>query len=136
MRKLLATACLALLLLGCGEGSFHNEAMYEGYTTLQWCELAKDDDVEKRRKAVFVLGELGLTEADDTVPVLAQAVADHDANVRLRALQSLEKLAPQAKKAQGAVGRAMNDKNKVVMKQAMKTFKAIELAKPSPLSGR
>jgi HEAT repeat protein len=131
MRKLTATACLALLLLGCGESG----ATYEGYTTGQWCELAKDDDVERRRKAVFVLGELGLTEADETVPTLAGAVADPDPEVRRVALQSLEKLAPKAKKAQGAVGRAINDKNKAVLKQALQTYKAIELAKPSPLLG-
>jgi HEAT repeat protein len=135
MRKPVVTAFLALLLLPGCERSFQDEATYEGVTTSQWIELLTDDDVEKRRKAAFVLGELGLTEADETVPPLAQACSDPDVNVRLIALKSLEKLAPKAKKAQGAVGRAMNDKNKTVLKQAIKTFKAIEMAKPSALNG-
>jgi hypothetical protein len=134
MRKLAATACLALLLLGC-DRSFRDEATYEGYTTSQWVDELTDDDVEKRRKAAFVLGELGLDESDDTVPALAKACADPDAHVRLVSLRSLEKLAPKARKAEGAVGRAISDKNKLVMKQAIKTYKAIELAKPSGLNG-
>jgi hypothetical protein len=48
---------------------------------------------------------------------------------------SLEKLAPRALKAQPAVGRAINDKEKVIMKQAIKTYRAIELARPSALNG-
>jgi HEAT repeat protein len=134
MRKLAATACLTLLLLGC-ERSFRDEASYEGYTTSQWVEELSDDDVEKRRKAAFVLGELGLSEADLTVEPLGKACTDPDAHVRLVSLRSLEKLAPKAKKAEGAVGRAMSDKNKLVLKQAIKTFKAIEMAKPSALNG-
>jgi HEAT repeat protein len=134
MRKLAATACLALLLLGC-ERTFQNEAIYEGYTTSQWIEELSDDDVDKRRKAAFVLGDLGLTEADLTVPELVKAVKDPDAHVRITALKSLEKLAPKASRYEGAVGRAMNDKNKLVAKQAMKTFKAIEVARPSALNG-
>jgi HEAT repeat protein len=134
MRKLAATACLALLLLGC-ERTFQNEAIYEGYTTSQWIEELSDDDVDKRRKAAFVLGDLGLTEADLTVPELVKAVKDPDAHVRITALKSLEKLAPKASRYEGAVGRAMNDKNKLVANQAMKTFRAIELARPSALNG-
>ena len=57
----------ALLLLGC-ERSFQNEAIYEGYTTSQWVEELSDDNADKRRKAAFVLGELGLSEAELTVP--------------------------------------------------------------------
>jgi HEAT repeat protein len=137
MRKLIATTFLALLLLPGCERSFQDEATYEGYTTSQWIELLTDpaEDVERRRKAAFVLGELGLTEADETVPPLAQACSDPDVGVKLNALRSLEKLAPKAKKAQNAVGRAMNDKHKAVLKQAIKTFKAIEMAKPSALNG-
>jgi HEAT repeat protein len=135
MRKLAATLCLTLMLLPGCERSFRDEATYEGYTTSQWIEELKDDDVAKRRKAAFVLGELGLDEADDTVPELAKACADPDANVRLMSLRSLEKLAPKAKKAEGAVGRAISDKNKLVLKQAIKTYRAIEMARPSPLNG-
>jgi HEAT repeat protein len=135
MRKLAATACLALLLFGCGENGLHTEATWEGRSTSQWVQLAKDDDVEARRKAVTALGELGLTEASDTVPTLTEAVADPDPAVRLLALRSLEKLAPKASKAQPAVGKAINDKNKTIAKQAMKTLRAIEVAKPSPLNG-
>lgn len=135
MRKLAATVCLTLLLLPGCERSFRDEATYEGYTTSQWVEELSDDNVEKRRKAAFVLGELGLDEADDTVPALATACADPDIQVRLAALKSLEKLAPKARKASGAVGRAISDKNKLVCKQAIKTYKAIELARPSALNG-
>jgi hypothetical protein len=136
MRNLAAAACLTLLLFGC-ERAFRDEASYEGYTTSQWADALSQDnqDVEMRRKAAFVLGELGLSEADESVPALANACSDPDIHVRINALRSLEKLAPKAKKAEGAVGRAMNDKNKVVLKQALKTFKAIELAKPSALNG-
>jgi hypothetical protein len=49
-------------------------------------------------------------------------------------LKSLEKLAPKARKAQDAVSRTIKDKNKLVMKQAVKTFKAIEMAKPTSTS--
>jgi hypothetical protein len=134
MRKLATAACLSLLLLGC-EKSYQDEAMYEGYSTSQWVEELSDDNVDKRRKAAFVLGELGLTETDETVPPLAKACTDPDIQVRLAALRSLEKLAPKAKKAEGAVGRAISDKNKSVCKQAIKTYKAIEMAKPSALNG-
>jgi HEAT repeat protein len=135
MRKLAATACLTLLLLvGC-ERAFKDEATYEGLTTSQWVEDLSDDDVEKRRHAAIVLGELGLSEADETVPPLAKACSDPDVHVRYAALQSLEKLAPKAKKAEAAVGRAINDKHKAVVKQAIKTYKAIEMAKPSALNG-
>jgi hypothetical protein len=140
MRKLIAAACpamllLAMLLTGC-DNSLQQEATYEGINTAGWVELVKDDDVEWRRRAAVVLGELGLTEADETVPALAGACSDPDAHVRLMALKSLEKLAPKARKAQGPVSRAINDKNKLVMKQAIKTYKAIEMAKPSPLNGQ
>ncbi len=134
MRKFAATACLALLLLGC-ERSFQNEAIYEGYTTSQWVEELSDDNADKRRKAAFVLGELGLSEAELTVPALAKAVPDPNVDVRLTALRSLEKLAPKASRYQGVVGRAMNDKDKEVLKQALRTYKAIEMAKPSALNG-
>jgi hypothetical protein len=139
MRKLIAAACLALVLLailltGC-DSTFQKEATYEGINTAGWVELVKDDDVEWRRRAAVVLGELGLTEADETVPALAGACSDPDTHVKLMALKSLEKLAPKGKKAQGAVSRAINDKNKLVMKQAIKTYKAIEMAKPSALNG-
>jgi hypothetical protein len=140
MRKRIAVVCLALLLVGLTllhagcENSFREEAVWEGVSTSGWVELLQDDDVEKRRKAAEVLGELGLTEADLTVRPLADALKDSDAHVRLMALKSLEKLAPKATKVQAAVGRAINDKNKIVAKQAMKTYKTLELAKPSPLS--
>ncbi len=62
-------------------------------------------------------------------------MADEDPGVRFQALHSLGLLAPKAGKAQGAVGRAMSDKNKGVAKEAMKTFKLIEMAKPSALNG-
>ncbi|HEX5272119.1 MAG TPA: HEAT repeat domain-containing protein [Gemmataceae bacterium] len=133
MRKLTATACLALLLVGCGR--MQEEASYEGLTTSQWIEELSNEDVNTRRKAAIVLGELGLTEAEQTVPALANACGDADTLVKIYALQSLERLAPKAKKAQNAVGRAMSDKHKVVLKQAMRTFKAIEMAKPSALNG-
>ncbi|HKI33962.1 MAG TPA: HEAT repeat domain-containing protein [Gemmataceae bacterium] len=133
MRKLAATASLALLLLGC-ENSFREEAVWEGVSTSGWVEQLQDDDVEKRRKAAEVLGELGPTEADLTVRPLADALKDTDAHVRLMALKSLEKLAPKASKVQPAVGRAMNDKNKIIARQAMTTYKAIEMAKPSALN--
>ncbi len=135
MRKLAATACLALLLLtGCGK-SFQDEASYEGLTTSMWIEDLHNEDVNKRRAAALALGELGPSEAEETVPELANACSDPDTEVKIYALRSLEKLAPKAKKAEGAVGRAMNDKNKKVLKQAIKTFKAIELARPSALNG-
>jgi HEAT repeat protein len=133
MRKLIATACLCLLLLGC-ENSFREEASFEGVTTSGWIEQLKDGDLDQRRRAAEVLGVLGPTEADETVPALAGALTDPDAHVRLMALKSLEKLAPKAKKAQVAVGKAMNDKNKIIVKQALRTYKAIEMAKPSPLN--
>jgi len=134
MRKLYTTACLALLLVGC-ERSFQDEATYEGVSTSGWVEEAKNDNVEKRRKAAEVLGELGPTEADLTVPALKDLVADEDAHVRLMALRSLGKIAPKAGKASGAVGRAMSDKNKTVAKEAMRTLRLIEMAKPSALNG-
>jgi HEAT repeat protein len=136
MRQLAATACLTLLLFGC-DNLVREEASYEGYTTSQWAMLATDQDadVERRREAVAALGELGLSEADKSVPALKEAVADPDAHVRLLALQALQKLAPKAATAQPAVGRAFNDKNKAVVKQALKTYRAIEMAKPSGLNG-
>src|SRR6476646_9041375 len=99
MRKFAATACLALLMLGC-DSAFREEATYEGAPTSSWVALAtdRDEDVERRRKAVEVLGELGLTESDQTVPALKEAVTDPDAHVRLLALQALAKLAPKANK--------------------------------------
>jgi hypothetical protein len=36
------------------------EASWEGRSTGAWVELAKDEDVEKRRKAVQALGELAV----------------------------------------------------------------------------
>jgi HEAT repeat protein len=134
MRKSAATVCLALLLFGCGDNGFRSEASYDGYKTSDWVQLAEDEDVEWRRKAVVALGELGPSEADDSVPALAKACADPDPYVRLSALRSLEKLAPKARKAAPAVTRALNDKNKVIVKQALKTAKAIEMARPSPLN--
>lgn len=135
MRRLAATACLSLLLIGCGSHGFRGEATWEGHSTSDWVRLAKDDDVEARRKAVTALGELGLSEAGESVPALTDAVADPDPLVRLLALQSLEKLAPRESKAEAAVGRAINDKHKAIARQAMTTLKAIELARPSPLNG-
>jgi HEAT repeat protein len=134
MRKFAAAACLALLTLGC-ENAFREEATYEGAPTSSWAALATDrgEDVERRRKAVEVLGELGPTEADRTVPALRDALTDPDAEVRLLALRALGKLAPKASKAQAAVGRAINDRNKYVAKEAMRTYRAIEKAKPSAL---
>jgi HEAT repeat protein len=135
MRKFAATACLALLLIGC-ERTFQDPVIYEGMTTQQWVEdLSDENNVERRRKAAVVLGELGLSEAEETVEPLAKACSDPDLQVRLNSLRSLEKLAPKAKKAEGAVGRAMSDKNKTVLKQAIRTYKAIEMARPSALNG-
>jgi hypothetical protein len=134
-RKFATAACLALMMLGC-DNAFREEATYEGAPTSSWCALAtdRDEDVERRRKAVEVLGELGMTEVDQTVPALKEAVTDPDAHVRLLALRSLGKLAPKATKAQAAVGRAINDKNKTVAKEAMKTYRLIELSKPSGIN--
>jgi HEAT repeat protein len=133
MRKLVLAACLALLPLGCD--SLHPEATYDGVTTSDWIEYLHDEtNTDRRVQAATALGELGLDEAGDTVPELAKAVGDPQPRVRLAALQSLQKLAPKARKAQGAVGRAISDKNKVVAKQAMKTFRSIELAKPSAIN--
>lgn len=134
MRKLVATACLALLLLGC-ENPLREEAMIEGVSTSGWVEMAKDDDVEVRRKAVEVLGELGPTETDQTVPALAEAVADSDAHVRLLALRSIGRLGGKARAAQPAVGKAITDKNKIVAKEAMKVYRQLELSKPIALNG-
>jgi hypothetical protein len=134
MRHFAASACLALLLTGCGESGSPMQSTWEGLPASDWARLTKDTNVETRRRAVVALGELGLPDASESVPALADATADEDPAVRLMALQSLEKLAPKASKAQAKVTRAMSDKNKVIMKQAMKTFKAIELAKPSPLN--
>jgi hypothetical protein len=136
MCKLPATACLALLLLGC-DNAFREEATFEGYQTSSWCLLLTDrtQDVERRRKAAIVLGDLGLTEADRSVPALQEALTDPDPDVRIYTLKSLAKLAPRANKAQAAVGRAMNDKNKFIAKEAIKTYRVIEMAKPSGLNG-
>jgi HEAT repeat protein len=134
MRKFAAAGLC--LLLGCSDNAFQREATYEGRPTSEWVQLAADDDVERRRNAVAVLGELGLTEADQSVPALAKAVGDADPYVRLLALKSLEKLAPKAKKAEGPVGRALSDKNKVIVKQALQTLKAINAAQPSALHDR
>src|SRR5262245_21207085 len=114
MRKLAAAACLALLMMGC-ESAFRDEATYEGAPTSSWVALArdKDEDVERRCKAVEVLGDLGLTEADQTVPALQEVLTDAEPRIKLLSLQALAKLAPKASKAQGAVGRAINDKNKI-----------------------
>jgi HEAT repeat protein len=136
MRKLICTAGLALLLLGC-ENAIQGEAEYEGVPTSGWVALATDrtQDVERRRKAVKALGELGLTETDETVPALAEALTDPDEGVRYYSLLSLEKLAPKAAKAQPAVGRAMNDKNRAIAKQAIRVYRVIEMARPSALNG-
>jgi HEAT repeat protein len=136
MRKLTTTACLALLMLGC-DNSFREEATFEGAPTSSWALLATDRDepVERRRKAVEVLGNLGLTETDRSVPALKEALTDPDPDVRILTLKALGKLAPKAGKAQAAVGRAFNDKNKYIAKEAIKTYKLIEMAKPSGLNG-
>jgi HEAT repeat protein len=134
MRKLAATACLTLLLLGC-ENNLTEEAMIEGLYTSDWVEQAKDDDVEKRRKAVEVLGQLGPTETDKTVPALIDALSDEDVQVRLLALRSISQLGGKARKAQPAVGRAINDKDKRVVKEAITVYRQLELAKPSALNG-
>ena len=136
MRNFAAAACLAMLTLGC-EHALREEPKYDGLTVSQWCQVAtdQDEDVERRRQATEMLGNLGPEEADDTVPALTKAVADPDAHVRLLALRALGKLAPKARKAQPAVGRAINDKNKIIAKEAIKTYRLIELAKPSGLNG-
>jgi hypothetical protein len=134
MRKLTATACLAVLLLGC-DYTFHEDVTYEGRTTEEWVKLTQDDDMDTRLKAIEMLGQIGPIEASQSVPALARSVSDVEPRVRLEALRQLETLAPKAKKAEHAVTRAMNDKNKIVAKQAMKTFKAITLAQPSALNG-
>ncbi len=133
MRKLVL-ACLILLPLGCQ--GYHEEASLNGLTTSDWVQvLQEDEDVEKRRTAAIVLGDFGTPEADLTVKPLATAVEkDADIGVRLNALKAIAKLGPKGRKAQGAVARALNDPHKVVQKEAMKTFKVLEMSKPSALN--
>jgi hypothetical protein len=137
MHKFAATACLAFLMLGCDLVN-REEPLYEGRTYDDWIQLSdvnQNEDVSLRTKAVRILGELGPYEPDLMIPALAKVTTDPIPNIRLMALKELETLAPKAKKAQPAVGRAMSDKDKHVAKQAMKTYKAIEMAKPSALTG-
>jgi HEAT repeat protein len=136
MRKHVATAYLALLLLSGCESAFREEAVWEGGSTSYWVEMTKDEDLEKRRNAVKVLGELGPTEADQTVPALIETLKDDDDAVRYYSLTSLGKIGPvKARPAQSAVGKAIQDRHKQIRKEALKLYREIELAKPSPING-
>jgi HEAT repeat protein len=125
MRKLVVTACLALLLSGC-ESAFREEGEYNGVTTSQWIEQLHDENVEKRREAAQALGELGPPEAEQTAPELATATGDADRAVRFYAIRSIGKLGLKgAKPAKAAVARAINDPDKGVMKEAMRVYRQI-----------
>jgi HEAT repeat protein len=132
---LLAAAALALALSGC-ERMIREETTLDGLTTSQWIERLEDEeDVEARREAAQKLGELGADEADLTVAPLIKAVHDADPLVRLYAIEALGQIGPKARRAATAVGRAVNDKDKRVMKAAIRVFRQLEMSKPSALNG-
>ena len=102
MRKFAATACLALLLLGC-ERSLQNEAILRGlYHQPVGGGIVRGQTRTSGARPPSSSASWVSPKPTQIVPALAQAVADPDPGVRLAALKSLEKLAPKARGIKGS----------------------------------
>jgi HEAT repeat protein len=124
---------VAVLFAGCIE-SDREEARYEGVPTSIWVLRMRDEDVAVRQEAARALGVLGPSELEETLTPLLEALQDPDPMVRYHALVSIGKLRPPARKASVAVGRAINDKDKRVVKAAIQVYRQLEVSRPSSLN--
>src|SRR5262245_34092844 len=119
MKKILALGLISGLL-GCGKvespatpgpASFNEAPTYKGKPLSHWIELTKDPDPRRRAKATEVLSFFG---AEETVPVLIEALSDEDKEVRSGAAEALGAIGPQAKEALPQLTNALRDKSALV----------------------
>jgi HEAT repeat protein len=90
MRRVLLVLLL-LLLYGCGRVPPTTRVSY-------WVEAVRAPDARLRKKAAFILGNLGTTDPE-AASALRKALTDADATVRSEAILALLKCGPAAAEA-------------------------------------
>lgn len=96
-----------------------------GKPVQHWVDTLHDADVNKRVKAVEVLGNVGAADAL-AIPALASALKDRDARVRSEAALALLRVGPPAKEAVPALKDACEDKDATVRASAAKALEKID----------
>ncbi len=95
----------------------------------------KDPNVQMRRNASLLLGEFAGVFGDaredisEAIPALAEAVNDHDFNVRVWSMGALKALGPTAAAAIPALETASKDKDKAIKVNAKNALRSIKAKK-------
>jgi len=97
--RMLATAGVLLLILGCGES---RPMLAGGKPVSYWVDAVHDPDPKVRKQAVFKLGNVG-PGAPEALPAVTQALRDANAAVRREAILALIKFGAEAKSATGVL---------------------------------
>ncbi|MBN2022291.1 MAG: HEAT repeat domain-containing protein [Pirellulales bacterium] len=111
MRRWIASFCLVLACLGCGQ-------KIGGKSRAQWEAQLADADPGARCEAVQSLGALG----SSSVPLIAKAVDDADASVRQAAAQSLGHLAVRSPEAIEPLAKLIEDADARVREAAVRAL--------------
>jgi HEAT repeat protein len=120
------TRTALLLLLLCFAGCAKPQPMLaHGKPVQHWVDALHEADVNKRVKAVEVLGNVGVADAA-AIPALAIALKDRDARVRSEAALALLRIGPPAREAVPALRDACKDKDATVRSSAAKALEKID----------
>jgi HEAT repeat protein len=124
MRAALVAIVIAAVAAGCRRQSAPTELYFSGQPVSHWLEALKGSDSKARKKAVDVLGNVGV--ADPAVlPALIGAMKDKDPQVRDAAVLAVSKVGPAAAAAEPALREAVKDPNPTVRSHAVAALERI-----------
>ena len=110
--------CVSFTISGCG-GSSTNELI----------EQSHSKNSADRSRAARVLGERA-SEADASVPVLAELLKDEDAFVRRDAARALGQFGSAARSSEASLQKATNDRNAHVRQSAQEALQKVNPTTP------
>jgi HEAT repeat protein len=117
--KRIVLVLLLILLSGCGRAQ---PTMAGG----KWAEVLRDRDPKTRKKAVFILGNIGPSDPA-VLPALIGALKDADAGVRCEAILALLKYGPRTAEAIPALTEAREkDRDAKVRSYAAKALEKLQ----------
>jgi len=117
-----APLLVLLCLIGCTKSQ---PMLAHGKPVQHWVDALQDKDVNKRVKAVEVLGNVGVADAS-AIPALTTALKDREARVRSEAALALLRIGTPAKEAVPALQEACKDKDATVRSSAAKALEKID----------
>jgi HEAT repeat protein len=107
MKKMLIG--LTMVVAGCS-----SEPTFQGRKLTSWMGQLNDKDPTARQEAIRALGQIG----PGAVPVLCEALASGNTNVRLAAADALGRIGEDAKSSAPTLNEALKDSDKLVRRHA------------------